>query len=1001
MSGAAPQSQNRRQKGKHRAAPKPTRQPYNWLGAGAITLGLGAAMASGTGLASAKTGTDGSSSSGSTGSTATDSGASTSSTSPNSTKGHKHQPKADSSTTDAGTAGPTSTPTIDKNTKAGKNSKKPTGAAATNGQSATPQIKAKAKPKNQGQPTAATSTALSGPTTIAAAVAPVATQPAASSVKTAAATATAAVSAAGTTTTTTTPTTTAHATSSNPIIAAIQNAVISFLTNASTITQLQANGLTGPTGPSSVLNPVGAFLYGMVRGMADFAGLVPKVGTPTTTSDTVNGTVTGTVGFTVPSGAALTYTVSSNPLFGSVTVHSDGTYSYKSNILGSALSALGLNPTDKFTVTASTGPASTNVTVTVPVFAANDTPSTPTSIGQSSNAVTGVVTGSLSSTAPDGQPVTYSVLTGPLLGTLSVDGATGAYTYTPYTAARIAANPILGVSVVNTDGFTVLATSANGSVSMPGIVTVPIEPAANATPSTPTSINQVANAVTGLVTGTISATDPGGQTLTYSALINPLLGTLNLNSTTGAYTYTPSAIARVAANPILGVSVVNTDVFTVTVTNTAGYTSSAVITVPIEPAANNTPSTPTATNITTDSTTGVVTGTLVSTSPDGGAVTYSVYHLPTQGSITVSGNTFTYTPSLLAQLEASVGLTTDTFAVTATNAAGYTSGLGTVTVTVTPIASVLDIPSSPTSVNQNANSISGVVTGTVSSVDPAGKPLTYTVITGPLLGTLNFNNATGEYTYTPYSGARTAANPILGVSVVNTDTFTVGVSNGTFSSVLPGIVTVPIAPAINDTPTTPTATQNQNIYSGVVTGTLSSTSPDGGTVTYTVTPNLLGNDTTTNSNITLSTSGGVTTYTYTPTTTARVNAKPILSGGLGVTSDSFTITATNAAGFSSSTTVTVPISPSSNDIPTGSVVSHTTSNHKTTGTITGSSPDGSAVTYSAAIKFGSLGSVTINPATGAYTISSAQVIVYVGGTVTFTVTNSSGFSYDFDFAFPA
>ncbi|MGB8408048.1 MAG: Ig-like domain-containing protein [Mycobacterium sp.] len=803
---------------------------------------------------------------------------------------------------------------------------------------------------------------------------------------------------------TTTTTTTAHATSTNPIIAAIQNALISFFTAPATISQLAANGLTGPIAPSTLLNPVGAFLYGIFRGIEDFAGLVPQTGTPTTNSNPVNGTVTGTLGFTEPAGAQLTYTVATNPLFGSVTVAADGSYTYKSNILGSALSALGLNPTDTFTVTASTGIAATNVTVTVPVTAANDSPSTPTSINQVANAVTGVVTGTLSSTAPDGQAVTYSVLTNPLQGSVSLNSSNGVttFTYTPTELARIAANGTSLITGLNTDVFTVTATSAGGTTSLPGIITVPIEPATGDTPSTPTAINVNANAASGLVTGTITSTDPAGQPLTYSVLTGTLLGSVTVNSTTGAFTYTPSTAARIAANPILGISVVNTDAFTVTASN-GTYSSTALITVPIEPATGDTPSTPTATNISTNTNTGVVTGTLVSTSPDGGTVTYSVLSLPTQGTVNVSGSTFTYTPSTLAQLEASLGLTTDTFGVTATNSAGYTSGIGTVSVTVQPIATILDTPSSPTSNNQHANTITGVVTGTVSATDPAGAPLTYSVLTGPIGGTLTLNSTTGAYTYTPSSAARTAANPILGLSVINTDTFTVVASNGKFSSILPGLITVPIEPAANDTPTTPAAgNPSQNIYSGVVTGTISSTSPDGGAVNYSVSPNvLLGGQSALGGSVTLNTTGGVTSYTYTPTVTARNNAD------LGIiTTDSFTVTATNAAGYSSSTTVTVPISPGTNDTPSTPVSTNQNQNLASgvvTGTLSSTSPDGGAVTYT--VNIGTLlGALTVNSTTGAFTYTPSTTArtaanpilgISVVNTDTFTVTasNSSGYSH--------
>ena len=489
MSGAH-QSNSRskttnRKKGSHRVAPKPSRQPYNWLGVSAVTLGLGAAMASGTGIANAKGGNDSSSSTTSPSSSGTSGTSGTSSTATNSgntastpnTKGHKHakttKSGSDSSTANdatgpAAAAAVTDSASKPKKPKTATNSAsktKPTAATATTATPATTTATAVAK-----------ATAAAVPTTTTKAVALAAINPAATT---------------GSTSTTNTTANTPHATSTNTIVAAIQTALINLFTTPSTIAQLVANGLTSPVSPTS---PVTAFLWSMFRGMEQFAGLVPKVGTPTSTSDPATGTVTGALNVTVPAGGpALTYSMYTNPLFGSVTIDAAGTYTYKSNIVGSALSALGLNPTDKFTVTASDGVASTNVTVTVPVLAANNTPSTPTAGNISENLATGVVTGTLNSTSPDGSAVTFHVVTSTIGGQLNVDSATGAFTYTPTALYR--QNASLGV--ITTDTFQVNA--SNGQFSSGNTtVTVTISPANNVTPTTPTVTNQQMNAVTGV-----------------------------------------------------------------------------------------------------------------------------------------------------------------------------------------------------------------------------------------------------------------------------------------------------------------------------------------------------------------------------------------------------------------------------------------------------------------------------------------------------------------------
>jgi VCBS repeat-containing protein len=972
-----------RKKGTHRIAPKPSRQPYNWLGVSAVTLGLGAAMASGTGIANAKSGAGSPSSSSNNSSSNNSSPGNTTNSHHTSTSdnAHKHPKKAkasDASDSSGASDSSAATTPSSANTSAadtggtttkghtGKGKKAKAGDTSQTGDAG--QTKTKVKVTKQAAATASTATDTSYIATPPAT--PMTATKSAAKLVPLAATQTINSAASTDTTTTTSTATTLHATSSNAIVAAIQNAMISFFTATSTIAQLAANGLTGPVVPAG--NPVGAFIYSIFRGMEQFAGLVPTVGTPTTNSEPATGTVTGNLNVTVPAGGpTLTYSVYTNPLFGSVSVNTDGTYTYKSNVFGAALAALGLNPTDKFTVTASDGVASTNVTVNVAVLSANDTPSTPVATNITENTATGVVTGTLSSTSPDGESVAYNVVTRTIGGSISVDSATGSFTYTPTAAYRENAN----LGVITTDTFTVTATNAAGNSSLSGFITVPVSPAANDTPSSPTATNVSANAVTGVVTGTITSTDPAGANLTYSAT-QPIGGTLTLNNTTGVFSYTPTALNRADAN----LGVITTDTFSVTASN-GSYSATSLITVPVEPATNDTPSTPTSSSLSVNSTTGVVTGTIDSTSPDGSALTYHVTALPTQGTISVSGNTYTYTPSALAMSESAMGLiTTDVFSVTATNAAGYSSGIGYITV---PVASSSDHPTAPVVTNQTQNLVTGVVTGTITSIDPANQSLTYSVSIGPIGGNVTLDGTTGNFTYTPTTLNRQDAN----LGVIETDSFTVTATNGKYSS--SAIVTVPVSPASNDTPSTPTSSgQNENIYTGVVTGTVAAGSPDGSPVSYSITTPTIDGMALSTGSISINAATGA--YTYTPTAFARSDAN------LGViTSDSFTVTATNAAGYSSSTSITVPISPASNNTPSAPTVTNEVENTVTgavTGTFASTSPDGSAVTYSytqpvqGSLSIDANGNFTYTPTALARNVANQGVIT----TDTFTVTASNG-----------
>ncbi len=221
---------------------------------------------------------------------------------------------------------------------------------------------------------------------------------------------------------------------------------------------------------------------------------------------------------------------------------------------------------------------------------------------------------------------------------------------------------------------------------------------------------------TGKVIGDLGATEQAGLPLTYTVSTKPIYGTATVNST-GGYTYTPVSIARLAAS----VGGATADTFTVTVSDGLASTTEK-INVPISAVAD-VPTAPVS-GFHQVSTAGVVTGTVTSRDLIGLPVTYRAASNPAYGSVTVtSTGAYTYTPTLLAQENASVGgPTTDSFTVTASNGT-YSSGAGTISV---PITAVADTPSAPTFASQSV-SAAGVVTGTLTADDPAGKSLPTTL----------------------------------------------------------------------------------------------------------------------------------------------------------------------------------------------------------------------------------------------------------------------------------
>lgn len=142
-------------------------------------------------------------------------------------------------------------------------------------------------------------------------------------------------------------------------------------------------------------------------------------------------------------------------------------------------------------------------------------------------------------------------------------------------------------------------------------------------------------------------------------------------SSSGTFTYTPTNQARHSAASDQASSADTTDTFTVTVTDGYGGTTSTPVSVPVAP--QNSPPVAGAPIIgQPDVTTGVVTGRINASDPDGDPLSYRVVALPTMGTVVVGADgQFTYTPaSTSRQPRGPAEATTDTFTVTVTDGHG-------------------------------------------------------------------------------------------------------------------------------------------------------------------------------------------------------------------------------------------------------------------------------------------------------------------------------------------
>ncbi|PRC45788.1 hypothetical protein C6A85_93390, partial [Mycobacterium sp. ITM-2017-0098] len=322
----------------------------------------------------------------------------------------------------------------------------------------------------------------------------------------------------------------------------------------------------------------------------------------------------------------------------------------------------------------------------------------------------GVVSGAINTDDDDDDTFTYGA-SATTKGTV-VFNSDGTFTYTPTQAAREAAGQRPGRASLRSETFTVTVDDGHGGTDTVR-VTVPISAIDNDAPVLD-GISTPSQGLVGLVSGRVSATDPDGDRLTYSGSATTEDGRVTVTSS-GRFTYTPTADARHAAAALNATVAQKTDTFTVTITDRFGGSLIVPVTVNITPK-NAAPGSGRARATAPNPTTGAVTITVTGRDSDGDTLTFSGPTTTPKGTLLNNGNgTFTYVPTEAARQAAGVPgapAAARTDALTFTVADGY-GGTSTARINV----SIAPSTSNGAPVNGVANpgqpGVDGKVSGTV------------------------------------------------------------------------------------------------------------------------------------------------------------------------------------------------------------------------------------------------------------------------------------------------
>ncbi|MBI3225382.1 MAG: M4 family metallopeptidase [Mycolicibacterium cosmeticum] len=653
---------------------------------------------------------------------------------------------------------------------------------------------------------------------------------------------------------------------------------------------------------------------------------------------------------------------------------------------------------------------------------------------------TGAVSGQLTASDPEGKVVTYALVTGPTLGTVTV-GKTGTFTYTPTAAQRVSA----GVTT-EPDATFIVSASDGKTAKVLSTVAVPIDP---------TPVHLLSPVSTGQATA-IAATDTRAYLTNSSAgtltVVNTLDGTVVKTMTVGT---NPIAVAVKPDGKVVYVADGTSNTITVidgatnTVTRTVALTiapTSMVIypsggTLYVGNATGKLAKVSTST-IKVTGWVSAVGATSVIVSPDGkrvyattpaGVVTYTV----SSGSTKVIAITGTSPTAVAASKDGKkLYVVTDGTTVKVLDTSKFaglaefstTSAVQAATVNkdgsllmVTTQSGELQVYNTATSallmtlatgdtVNAIAASPDGmqlytaggaamrVVSLVPTNVKPVvGLPVTTSsTLTGVVSGLTGVTDADddpqtvtvltaptkGKVTFAgdgTFTYTPTAAARHLAAADTALTTDLTDTFTFTVSDGRRGIVSQTITVTVipaNKAPTITTTKGNPNSSTGVITGSVTGTDGDKDKVYY---------DGTTSTLTGTLVVGGDGKYTYTPTVTARHAA----AAG-GPSTETFTVTVDDGHGSVTPVSVTLNISPF-NTVPTAATVSTPVTNSSTarvTGQITTTDADNDTLTYTATAA--AKGTVVVNT-DGSFSYTPTALARATGAsTDAFTVTISDG-----------
>ena len=364
-------------------------------------------------------------------------------------------------------------------------------------------------------------------------------------------------------------------------------------------------------------------------------------------------------------------------------------------------------PTYTLTVQVSDGTATANAAITINVTDVNEVPvvtaqSAPFTVAEDAN--NGTAVGTVAATDPENNPLTFAITSGNLSAAFAINASSGVITVTGTLDRETTSTYTLTVRA--SDGS--LSGTANFTVNVTDVNEAPVVTAQNA------AFTVAENATNGTAVGTVAATDPENDPLTFSITAGNTGNAFAINASSGAITVagtldhetTPSytLTVRAADGSLSGMADFTVNVTDVNEAPTVTAQSSAF-------------------NVAENAANGTTVGTAAATDPENNRLTFSITAGNTGNAFAIDGTTGAITVAGTVDYE-----TTQTYTLTVRAADGSLSGTANFTVNVTNVND-----NAPTIAAQTLsvaeNSAAGTTVGTVAATDADGDVLTTFAIT--------------------------------------------------------------------------------------------------------------------------------------------------------------------------------------------------------------------------------------------------------------------------------